>query len=382
MHYLLTNANLILPDVVISGGWVAVEDGVICAIGGPDDRLPHAAQHFDVDGKFLLPGIVDLHCDMIEKMTQPRPGVEIAPGIALHATDRLLLGCGVTSELHSLSLDDDEFGPRSDRFVSDFLAHLSRERHCGARHLLHARVEVSSERGVPALRALIDSPLLRLISIMDHSPGQGQYTSEAAFRTYVARSSGRGDTEIDAILERKRALQHDTPTRIAQVIALAAAHGIPLASHDDDTPAKVAEWASRGVDISEFPTTLAAAKAAHQAGMAVGMGAPNLLRGRSSSGNLSALTAIEAGVVDWLCADYYPAALLPAAFMLAERGILSLPAAVALITRNPAHAIGMGQQIGSIAVGLSADLLLVEPTPDPVVRQVFVAGRPVLTLNY
>ena len=382
MDYLLTNAKLILPDLVINGGWVAIEDGVIRGIGSPGEHLPRSSQRFDVAGKFLLPGIVDLHCDMIEKMTQPRPGVEIAPGIALHATDRLLLGCGVTSELHSLSLDDDEFGPRSDRFVSDFLARLSRERHCGARHLLHARVEVSSERGLPALRAIINNPLLRLISIMDHSPGQGQYTSEAAFRTYVARSSGRGDAEIDAILARKRDLQHDTPTRIAQVIALAAAHNIPLASHDDDTPEKVADWAAQGLRISEFPTTLAAARAAHQAGLAVGMGAPNLLRGRSSGGNLSALTAIEAGVVDWLCADYYPAALLPAAFMLAERGILSLPAAVALITRNPAHAIGMGHQIGSIAVGLSADLLLVEPTPDPVVRQVFVAGRPVLTLNY
>lgn len=381
MQYLLTNAELVLPDEVIADGWVAIADGLISAVGRSSERRPRAAQQQDLRGKLILPGLVDLHCDLIEKMVQPRPGVEIAAGVALHATDRLLLGCGVTSEFHSLSLDDAEFGVRSERFVSDFLRQLSREHHCGARHFVHARVELSSERGVQALAAMVGHPLLRLISLMDHSPGQGQYADEQAFRSYVAQTSGRSDAEIDQILARKRATSVDIPTRIDQVIALARAHQIPLASHDDDTPAKVADWVVRGLSIAEFPTTLSAARAAHRAGLAVGMGAPNVLRGRSSGGNLSALDAIEAGVVAWLCADYYPAALLPAVFMLAERGMLGLAQAVALVSHHPAQAVGMDHQLGRIAVGLQADLLVVERTPDPVVRQVFVAGRPVLTLG-
>lgn len=295
-----------MPDRVVDEGWVAIDRGRIGAIGrGAYPQAP-TMPHFDLDGAYLLPGLVDLHCDVIEKLVQPRPGVTIEPGIALHAADRLLLGCGVTCQFHALSLDDAEFGVRSEHFVHDFLSRLRIERHCGARHLVHARVEVSSERGIEALKAMLGHPLLRLVSIMDHSPGQGQYTTEEAFRRYVVQMSGRNDAEVDLILARKRALQTDIPRRIGQIIAWATQYGLPVASHDDDTPAKVAQLVEYGVRIAEFPTTMSAAQAAHAAGLSVGMGAPNVLRGASSGGNLSALAAIEAGVVDWLCADTIP----------------------------------------------------------------------------
>lgn len=380
MQFLFTNATVILPDRVVEEGWVVIDRGRIGAIGRGAHPYAATMPQFDLDGAYLLPGLIDLHCDAIEKLVQPRPGVEIEAGIALHAADRLLLGCGVTCQFHALSLDDAEFGVRSDRFVSDFLHRLSAEQHCGARHLVHARVEVSSERGLEALKTMLGHPLLRLVSIMDHSPGQGQYTTEAAFRNYVAKTTGRSDAEIDELLARKRAAQSDVPNRIRQVIAWATKYGLPVASHDDDTPERVAQWLELGVKIAEFPTTLAAAQAAHAAGMAVGMGAPNVLRGKSSGGNLSALTAIEAGVVDWLCADYYPASLLPVIFRLADRGTLSLPAAVALVSRNPACAAGIDHLIGSIQPGLIADLIVVRRMPDPVVQQVFVNGKPVYTL--
>ncbi|WP_298817419.1 alpha-D-ribose 1-methylphosphonate 5-triphosphate diphosphatase [Chloroflexus sp.] len=379
MQYLLTNATIVLPDRVLEEGWLIVERGRIGAIGcGRYPQLP-ILPHFDLDGAYLLPGLIDLHCDAIEKLVQPRPGVEIDVGIALHAADRLLLGCGITCQFHALSLDDAEFGVRSDRFAHDFLHRLSAERHCGARHLVHARVEVSSDRGLTALQAMLGHPLLRLVSIMDHSPGQGQYTTEAAFRTYVAQTSGRSEAEIDQILARKRAAQAEIPRRIEQIIAWATRYGLPVASHDDDTPERVSRWAEYGVRIAEFPTTLPAAQAAHAAGMAVGMGAPNVLRGKSSGGNLSALTAIEAGVVDWLCADYYPASLLPVVFRLADRDTLSLPEAVALVSDHPARAVGLDHIIGKIQTGYIADLVVVRRMPDPVVQQVFVGGRPVYT---
>ncbi len=379
MRFLLTNATVVLPDRVVEAGWVAVERGRIGAVGyRPYPQAP-VMPHFDLDGAYLLPGLIDLHCDMIEKLAQPRPGVDIDASIALHAADRLLLGCGVTCQFHALSLDDAEFGVRSDRFVSNVLHHLTIERHYGARHLVHARVELSSERGITALETMLGHPLVRLVSIMDHSPGQGQYADEQAFRDYVARMSGWSDADIDRIIDRKRAMQADIPRRVEQVIAWATRYGLPVASHDDDSPDKVRQWVRYGVRIAEFPTTLSAAQAAHTAGLAVGMGAPNVLRGRSSGGNLSALSAIEAGVVDWLCADYYPAALLPVIFRLADRGTLSLPAAVALVSLGPARAVGLEHEIGSIQPGRRADLIVVRRMPDPVVQQVFVGGRPVYT---
>lgn len=379
MSFMLTNATIVLPDRVVEAGWVVIERGRIGAIGHGIYPQAPVMPHFDLDGAYLLPGLIDLHCDAIEKLVQPRPGVDIDAGIALHAADRLLLGCGVTCQFHALSLDDAEFGVRSDRFVSDFLHRLTVERHCGARHLVHARVEVSSERGITALETMLGHPLLRLVSIMDHSPGQGQYVDEQAFRNYVARTSGWSDTDIDRIIARKRAMQADIPRRVEQVITWATRHGLPVASHDDDSPDKIRQWVRYGVRIAEFPTTLSAAQAAHTAGLAVGMGAPNVLRGRSSGGNLSALAAIEAGVVDWLCADYYPAALLPVIFRLADRGTLSLPAAVALVSLGPARAVGLEYEIGSIQPGRRADLIVVRRMPDPVVQQVFVGGRPVYT---
>lgn len=162
------------------------------------------------------------------------------------------------------------------------------------------------------------------------------------------------------------------------MVRIARDHGLPIASHGDDTPERIAQWAEYGIHIAEFPTTMSTARAAHTSGMSVGMGAPNVLRGKSSGGNLSALSAIEAGVVDWLCADYYPASLLPVIFRLADRGTLSLPAAVALVSYNPARAVGLDHIIGSIQPGRSADLICVRLMPDPVVQQVFVAGIPVI----
>jgi alpha-D-ribose 1-methylphosphonate 5-triphosphate diphosphatase len=382
VNFVLSNATIVLADDVISDGWLAVEGGLISAVGrGPVAQLYAELPQQPLHGAYLLPGLIDLHCDVIEKLVQPRPGVMVDPGVALHAADRLLLGSGITTEYHSLSLDDDEFGVRSEHFVSSFLTLLADDRHCGARHLVHARVELSSERGVPALQTMLDHPLLQLISMMDHSPGQGQYGDEASFRRYVAQTTGRSSDEIDAVIARKRRLKQQMPQRIDAVVSAAEEYCIPLASHDDDSIELVQSWAARGVSICEFPITLEAAQAARRAGMAVGMGAPNVLRGRSSGGNLSALEAIAAGAVDWLCADYYPAALLPAAFLLADRGLLSLAQSLALVTINPARAVGRDAFVGSIEAGKLADLIVVERATDPIVRQAFVGGKQVLSLN-
>lgn len=381
MPTLLWNAHIILRDRIIYPGWLAIDQTVITAYGELPIPSEYAnASAVDLDGAYIMPGIIDLHCDIIEKMVQPRPGVMLDTGLALHVTDRLLLSSGVTCEFHSLSLDDAEFGVRNDEFVRDFIAHITHARHPLIKHLVHARVEISSTRGTDTLATIITEPVVKLVSIMDHSPGQGQYVSDESFRFYVAKTTGRNDDEIDQIIAHKQLQRQYIPERIATVVALCRQHNIPIATHDDDTVAKIAEWNNLNIRISEFPTTMIAAHAAHQSGMHVGMGAPNVLRGKSSGGNLSARDALIDGVVDWLCADYYPAALLPAAFLITQLGIYTLPEAIALITTNPAIAVGIGHTTGQIAVGLSADLCIVRVIDNlPIVEMVYVDGTRVYT---
>jgi alpha-D-ribose 1-methylphosphonate 5-triphosphate diphosphatase len=378
---LLWNAQIILHDRVITPGWIALDNAVITAYG----ELPVPPEHvsasmIDLQGAYVMPGIIDIHCDIIEKMVQPRPGVMLDTGLALHVTDRLLLSSGVTCEFHSLSLDDAEFGVRNDEFVRDFIMRINESQSTLIRHLVHARVEISSTRGTDTLAKIIAEPVVKLVSIMDHSPGQGQYVSDESFRFYVAKTTGRNDSEIDEIIAHKKFQRQFIPDRINTVVDLCHQYHIPIATHDDDTVAKIAEWNRLNIRISEFPTTMIAAHAARQSGMLVGMGAPNVLRGKSSGGNLSARNALIDGVVDWLCADYYPSALLPAAFLISQLGIYTLPEAIALITANPAKAVGMQDTLGQIAVGMHADLCIVRVIDDvPVVEMVYVDGGCVYT---
>ncbi len=378
MRCVFVNSTLILPDITLSDAWLLVEDGIISAYGIRPNPHPNAPS-IDCHGAYIMPGIIDLHCDTIEKMVQPRPGVHIDTHVALHITDRLMMSSGITSEYHSLSLDDAEFGVRNEHFIREFLELIAAHNHTtSARHYVHARVEVSSERGAESLRSIIDHPLVKLVSIMDHSPGQGQYPTDELFRAYVAKTTGRDDAEIDSIIAKKHELRERIPDNINRVIELSRNAHIPIATHDDDSEAKVINWVDRGISISEFPTTLVAAAAAHQHGMLVGMGAPNVLRGKSSGGNVSAIDAIKAGYVDWLCSDYYPAAMLPSAFKLANAGIMSLSDAINMITYNPARSVGIENEYGAIHVGLRADLIVVQQHQQtPLVERVLVGGKQV-----
>jgi alpha-D-ribose 1-methylphosphonate 5-triphosphate diphosphatase len=222
---------------------------------------------------------------------------------------------------------------------------------------------------------LIANREVRLASLMDHTPGQGQYTTEELFRTYIKRTVHRSDAEIDELLESKKNQIIEIPHRIESITRQAREAGIALATHDDDTAEKVEQWPTLGITIAEFPTTMAAAKRAHELGLAVCMGAPNVLRGKSSGGNLSALEAIQAGICDVLCSDYYPSAMLTAAFKLTSQQLMSLPQAIQMVSLRPAQAVGLGEELGSLEIGKLADLLIVRLERHPKVRRVFVSGR-------
>ena len=375
---LIHNATLILPQRLIAGGWLLIENGRILDLG-EETTCPRVADHLvNAHTQFLLPGLIDLHCDTIERLVEPRPKVHFDIRVALVEADWRLAGSGITTEFHAVSLDDDEFGVRSKTFTHDLYQalQLSREETL-VRHKIHARLELTSQRGYEAITQLIEQRACDMISLMDHSPGQGQYRTEQAFRAYVERTTSRSPEGIDALLEMKRSQAVEVPSRIERITQLARLAGIAIATHDDDTAAKVQQWPKFGVTVSEFPTTLEAACKAHELGLAVCMGAPNILRGKSSGGNLSALEAIRANVVDVLCSDYYPAALLNAVFTLSRQGVLTLPEAVRLVTLNPAQAVGLDKAYGSLEAGKIADVILVRLSRQGMlaVQRLFVRGE-------
>ena len=377
MRTLLHNARLVLPDTLIEHGWLLIEGERIQALGEGDSSYREAERVIDAQQAWLLPGLIDLHCDAIEKVVEPRPNVFFDINFALQQVDWRLAGSGITTEFHAVSLDDGEFSVRSDRFVNDLYAGLQAETELLIRHKLHVRLELSSEKGLSVIARMIEKHEPDMISLMDHSPGQGQYTSEQTFREYVARTSSRSLSEIDELLIRKRQQAAAIPARIVYVTQLARAAGIAIATHDDDSVTKIELWPALGVTLCEFPTRLEAARRAHQLGLAVCMGAPNVVRGRSSGGNLSAMEAIQAGAANVLCSDYYPSAMLSAIFTLTARGTLTLPAATRLVTLNPARAVGLDQDFGSLEVGKVADIILValDNQHVPIVRRVFVDGE-------
>lgn len=374
---LLANARLVLPEAVVHG-WVAVADGRILELG--EGRAPEAG--LDLDGDFLLPGLVELHTDHLESHVQPRPRVRWDLLGAALAYDSQIASAGITTVFDSLRAGLDEGGGGLGGEVHDIAAALDRarrERLFRAEHLTHIRCEVPAPGVVEAVEQLAAEVPVGLISLMDHTPGQRQFRDMERYYVYAARHGGlRHELEARAE-EKKRVAAARIAVNRPALIAFARERGIPLASHDDTTRADVEQSVREGVALAEFPTTVEAAEACRRHGIGVMMGAPNLIRGGSHSGNVSAKALAEAGLLDMLSSDYVPASLLLAAFRLPGLvPAIALPRAVAMVTSAPARATGLHDR-GAIAPGLRADLVRVRLCGDvPVVRQVWRAGERVV----
>jgi alpha-D-ribose 1-methylphosphonate 5-triphosphate diphosphatase len=385
MQTLIHNATLVLENELMEDGWLLIEGEHILALGELE-TCPgqNGVRAIDGAGAYLLPGIIDLHCDAIEKLVEPRPNTHFPIALALQEADLRLASCGITCEFHAVSLDDNEFGVRSDNFIYELCQAIAAyEVWALVRHKIHARLELSSQRGSTIIANMIERHECDLVSLMDHSPGQGQYRTVEAFREYVMRATERNQEEVDELLAIKQEQAENIPTRITRVAQLAREHSITIATHDDDSACKVEQWPQLGVTVSEFPTTMEAALRAHELGMVVCMGAPNVLRGKSSGGNLSALQAIQENVASVLCSDYYPAGMLATTFALVDQGVLTLPAATRLVTLNPARAVGMADMHGSLTAGKIADLILVARNAAGFgrVECAFVGGRMTLSVG-
>lgn len=369
-----SNAQVVLGDEVISGS-VLVRDGVVVAI---DHGTTQHAE--DLEGDYLIPGLVELHTDHFENHYRPRPGVTWNPVAALQSHDAQIAGAGITTVFDAVRIGSD---PEAEDMAADVRAMVGAISAEGAAHRLraehriHLRCELPTPDAADQFDEHCDNPLVGLASLMDHTPGQRQFTTLEHYIHYYQKRLRLSEKEMQRFISERRA-DHDryAAAMRARILARGRETGIAFASHDDATGSHVEEAVRDGMAIAEFPTTLAAAKASHAAGMAVLMGAPNVVRGGSHNGNISAAELARAGVLDVLSSDYIPFALLHAAFLLPERAEnVTLPQAIGMVTKTPAEAAGMADR-GLIEIGRRGDLVRVQRRDEvPVVRGVWRQGK-------
>lgn len=372
----LANARVVTAASVVEGSLVA-SDGRIAAI---EPGAGAVAGAIDCGGDWLLPGLVELHTDNLERQFTPRPGVRWPADAAMLTHDAQVAAAGITTVCDAVCVGF--YGGRAERldYLGLSLAVLHRAKAAGALkadHLLHLRLELTDPHMLELFEPLLKEPSLRLVSFMDHTPGQRQWRDLDKLRTFHIGREVRNEAEFQAMIARRIVEQQAFAQRHrGEVLRLLAGHGdLVRASHDDATPEHVAEARACGCTIAEFPTTVEAAIAAREAGMGIVMGAPNLVIGGSHSGNVAAAELVELGLLDAFSSDYVPASLLQAAFLLREGFGLPMPDAIAPVTRNPARLLGLVDR-GELAPGRRADLVRVrEIGGTPAVVGVWVAGE-------
>ena len=357
---LFTNARIVTRENCVLGD-LLVRDGQIARIE-PAARPSAAPGAIDLGGDFLLPGLVELHTDNLERHATPRPRVRWPAVSAVITHDAQMAASGITTSYDALAIGDIQRGGDRIEALGGMVAAVTEAQQSGmlrADHRLHLRCELSFPDLPALLTPLAAHPMVGLMSLMDHTPGQRQFVSLDQFKTYYQGKYNLSDAALaDFIRSRQADQERYAADNRAMVIALARQRGIRLASHDDATLAHVEEAREAGVVIAEFPTTAEAATAAHGAGMSVLGGAPNVVRGGSHSGNASALDFARAGILDILSSDYVPVSLLHAAFKLTDEAGFTLPDAVATVSNNPAASVGLADR-GRIETGLRADLVRV-----------------------
>jgi alpha-D-ribose 1-methylphosphonate 5-triphosphate diphosphatase len=373
--FVLTNAKIVLADRVIEG-WVAVVDGKIAEIGeggGPE-------RGFDMNGDYVVAGLVELHTDHLEAHLQPRPKVRWDMMSAILAYDAQIAASGVTTVFDSLRIGAASASDSLSKYAEDIATTMDEASKLDllrCEHLTHLRCEIATPDVVDDAEAFLARRKVNLISLMDHTPGQRQFRDLDKMRNYYARHGFVDDASFDAFVVERLAMHAEFAVKNRRaLVAIAHEAGVALASHDDATPEQVAEAIADRVSIAEFPTTLEAAEASHDSGVKVLMGAPNIVRGGSHSGNVAAQDLAEAGRLDILSSDYVPASLLLAAFALPGLAPgIDLAHALRLVTKNPAEATGLRDR-GEIASGKRADLVRIRyASAHPVVRCVWRAGQ-------
>lgn len=372
----LANAKLILDDEIIHGN-IEMREGVITAIS-QGKSVPAGA--IDCEGDLLTAGLVELHTDNLERHLEPRPGVGWPQRAAILAHDAELASVGITTVFDALRVGSVVSNAKAGygeyaRAVSDQISALRAENALKISHFVHLRAEICSETLIDELARFSAKDGIGILSLMDHTPGQRQFRDIDKLRAYVRGKRGMSEADLQAHIEGQQALHaRFGAAHEAGAVAAARRFGAVLASHDDTTAAQVAVSKGHGVSFAEFPTTFEAAAACRAAGIKVMMGAPNLIRGGSHSGNIAAQDLAQADLLDILSSDYVPASLLQGAFVLAD--LWDDPVrALARVNRLPAEASGLGDR-GRLALGLRADVIRVHRSGrNCLLRGVWSAGQ-------
>jgi len=389
--YIIHNGKIITEQSIAEGYAVVVEGEIIQSII-PEEQIadyPDAVL-IDANGGFISPGFIDIHSDYIETIASPRPTSMMNFDISLREAEKILISHGITTMFHSLSFyKEDVFShkpmrnPHNIQRMVDAIEATHNRLHL-IRHRLHARFEIDNIDEVDQLVQNIEDGKVHLLSFMDHTPGQGQYRNLEVYRETLKGYREISDDDVNVLIAERQSTECLAAEKLKEVADIALARGIAVASHDDDDIKKLDVVKSFGTSISEFPITLEVAIKAKELGIFTIAGAPNVMLGGSHSGNLSAAEAVSHGCMDILCSDYYPPALLHAVFDLHEKYGNDLHAMFMMVTLNPAKAVKMDNELGSIKPGKRADLLVIERMDDgyPMLTATMVNGALITTTNY
>lgn len=372
----LRNARIVLENQIVHGT-IVLRDGLIASIDeGSSTQIGE-----DMDGDYVIPGLIELHTDYLEQQYSPRPGVTWNLTAAIQSHDAQVAASGITTVYDCLRLGSDEDGgfDRGEmRAMSHAIAKAQAEGRLRAEHRIHLRCEVSADDVLDHFEEFKDDGTVGLMSLMDHAPGQRQFQTMDQYTLYYKTKRGMSDEQFAMFVARRKAQSERNSSRHRNALVCEARErGIALASHDDATHEHVSESKELGVSVAEFPTSMIAAKASHEAGMGVLMGAPNVVRGKSHSGNIAARDLAATGVLDILSSDYIPFSLIHAPFVLADQfEEIQLPDAIRLVSANPARQVGLIDR-GRIETGLRADLARVRRLESdvPIVRSVWREGN-------
>lgn len=371
-----TNARVVTPEAELPDASLVIAGSAITAV---EPGRSHAAGAIDLDGDLLLPGLIELHTDTLEGHFGPRPGVEWPAAQAILSHDAQITAAGITTVYNAIFVGDAVAAGHRRQRLPEMMEGLARSRaggHLRVEHRLHLRCELCNAGTADLFREFADTPGIGIVSVMDHTPGQRQFVDAQQYKRYYTEKHGMSDAAFEAFSQRQIEAHHLYSARHrAEIVALAKEKGHVLASHDDTTIAHVEEAISDGMAIAEFPTTLEAARRAHAGGLAVLVGAPNLVLGGSHSGNVRAIDLAAAGHADIISSDYVPMSLLHAVFQLAAAGVgVDLAGAARMVTSNPARAAGLDDR-GALAPGLRADFLRVRLADGlPILREVWRGG--------
>ncbi len=371
----LTNAMMVTPSEVFRGT-LHVKEGVIANI---DHTLSHLSNSVNLGGDYLLPGLIELHTDHLENHVQPRPGVRWPSLAAILSHDAAIVSAGITTVFDALAIGDlveDSLRIRDLEEMVETVGLVQGKGLLRAEHLIHLRCEVGYPSTLEIFEDLVQNPLVKLVSLMDHTPGQRQFTSLKKMAQYYQGKFGLSNEEMVTLIRTRQDRQKQFAFRHRKaIVKICQDRRLPIASHDDTTTEHVAEAASEGVILSEFPTTFEAAQAARIFGLGILLGAPNLILGGSHSGNVSARELGKQRLLDILSSDYIPSSLIQGAFLLHQELGFSLPEAIATITLHPSRISYLGDR-GTLEIGKRADLVWVKRDSSmPIIQQVWREGK-------